>query len=98
MPVPSGFTHPLTPSTINPMNTRIKPRTLRSAPAAALAALVLTLGALPAATAQVQTNAIKPPVPRRADKVPIASYIAVLLVIAAPLAVNFVSSKRGHQD
>jgi hypothetical protein len=59
---------------------------------------MLTLAATPPTLAQTERPTVRPPVPRRADKVPIASYVAVILVIAAPLAVNFVSSKRGHQD
>jgi len=61
----------------------------------------LCLLPLPGAGAQQDlgpTRGIRPPVPRRADKVPFMSYVAVLLVIAAPLGVNFISSKRGHQD
>jgi hypothetical protein len=61
----------------------------------------LCLLPLPGARAQQDlgpTRGIRPPVPTRADKVPFMSYIAVVLVIAAPLGVNFISSKRGHQD
>ena len=71
----------------------------RALAAAILAGLCLL--PLPGAHAQdsgVVDRGIRPPVPRRADKVPFMSYLAVLIVIAAPLAVNFVSSKRGHQD
>jgi len=46
----------------------------------------------------VARSQIRPPQPRRAEGVPLASYGAVIVVLVLPLLVNFISSKRGHQD
>jgi hypothetical protein len=72
-------------------------RRLHLAKVVALSALLLAFMA-PPAPAQTERPTIRPPTPKRSEKVPIVSYVAVILVIAAPLAVNFISSKRGHQD
>lgn len=64
-----------------------------------LLAGAMTLLAAPNADAQQnQPETLRPPTPKKADKVPILSYVIALVVIIAPLGVNFISSKRGHQD
>jgi len=69
---------------------------------ALLGAALLATGAMTAPVeAQTPTPSrptLRPPQPTRAEKVPFLSYLAVVVVIAAPIAVNFISSKRGHQD
>lgn len=66
-----------------------------------LAALAATAALATAAEAQNQPAerpTLRPPQPTRAEGVPILSYGAVLIVMVSPLLVNFITSKRGHQD
>lgn len=65
---------------------------------AALAASTLLAVAAEAQNQPVTRPTLRPPQPTRAEGVPILSYAAVLVVMVSPLLVNFVSSKRGHQD
>jgi len=61
--------------------------------------LGLATAAIAPAPASAQDEGLRPPAAREPDSVPvIQTFLVVVILAAAGIAVNLIPSKRGHQD